>query len=175
MNTLLARILRFGWLGSIILTLVAVAALAVAIAMTVATTKPPETTATTVARQPAAVSVSVTTIARVLPTDRSHLPATEHQFIAVSVQLTNAGSQAVDYRVNDFMLRDRGDTTFTPDPAGSSLVGTAALPLHGTLEPGARRSGAIVFQVPMSDHTATLWWQPAADSTGGSTSWTIVI
>lgn len=173
MSTLLIRIVRFGWLGGIILTLVAVAAIGVALVVAVA--QPSAAAPATVPRQLASVSVSVTTTAQVLPTDLSHRPASDHEFIAVGVQLTNASARALDYNVSAFVLHDQTGSTFDPDPAGAYLIGSAALPTQGTLQPGTHRSGEIVFEVPMSDDTATLLWQPSGEAAAGADSWVLTI
>lgn len=163
MSTLFARILRLGWLGSILLTLVAVAVIGIAVVVSIARPAAGTPTATAPSRH-MPFSVSVTTTAQVVPTDLSHRPAAYHEFIAVTVQLTNTGASTVDYDVSAFLLRDHEGNTFSPDPAGSSLVGAGALPLYGTLKPGEHSRGALVFAVPMSDHTATLLWPLAGAS-----------
>jgi hypothetical protein len=112
----------------------------------------------------ASVSASVTTKALVVPTDVSHRPASDHEFIAVDVQLTNASSKALNYSVSQFVMRDQTGSTFDPDPDGSYLIGATALPVQGTLPPGARQGGEIVFEVPLSDHAAALVWQPTQAS-----------
>lgn len=77
------------------------------------------------------------------------------------VRVTNRGSTPVTYRLSDFLLRDQAGTAFDPDPGAAGLASASALPLQGSLQPGASRAGELVFEVPMSDHSATLVWQPS--------------
>lgn len=175
MSTLLARILRFGWLGSVALVLVAIMAIGIAVTITLvhpsaggATSAP----ATSGANRVVEVSVTGT---RILPIDPSHLPAPNHEFVAITIELSDTGSTAAAYGLDDFLLRDETGNVFDPDPDGAYLIGASALPLQGSLQPGQRRVGALVFEVLMSDHEATLAWQPAAGPTGGATTWSLAL
>jgi len=174
MNTLIVRILRVGWIGGILLAVVAVVALGIAIvlAATGPTTTRTSALPTNALREPVSVSV---TKARILPVDPSHLPATQQEFVAIDVQLANSGSTPADYSVDSFRLRDQAGVTFNPDVGAAYLIGASALPLRGTLQPGERRAGSLVFQFPMSDHTATLLWQPDAATGSATASWTLSI
>lgn len=168
---MIARILRLGWVGGILLTLVALIGVGVVIAVVLA--RPPSGSGTAVPTGTASsttVRVSVTAT-RILPIDPSHLPPANHEFVAIAVELTDTGSTDVAYSVNDFLLRDQAGNTFDPDPGAASLAGVSALPVQGTLQPGRRRTGELVFEIPMSDHAATLLWQPAAGQAGGNATW----
>ena len=174
MNTLIVRILRVGWISGSLLAVVAVVALGVAIALaaTGPTAKRASALPTNALREPMRVSV---TKARILPIDLSHLPAAQQEFVAIDVQLANSGSTSAAYSVDSFRLRDQAGVTFSPDTGAAYLIGAAALPLRGTLQPGERRTGSLVFQLPMSDHTATLLWQPDAATSSATASWTLSI
>ena len=158
------RILRFGWLGAVILTLLATVGIGVAAVVEVSHPSHNASAAgPTAQRSP--LSVSVTGV-RILPSDPSHRPAANHEFVAIGVQLTDTGSTAVAYDISDFLLRDQAGNVFDADPDGAYLIGSSAVPVQGTLQPGVRRSGEIVFEVPMSDHGAMLLWQLATGPTG---------
>lgn len=174
MNTLIVRFLRVGWIGGILLAVVALVALGVAIALaaTGPTAKKVGAPPTNAPIEPIRVSV---TKAHILPIDPSHLPATQQEFVAIDVQLANSSSTTADYSVDSFRLRDQAGVTFSPDTGAAYLIGAAALPLRGTLQPGERRTGSLVFQLPMSDHTVTLLWQPDAATSSATASWTLSI
>ena len=175
MNTLIVRVLRVGRFGSAalaMLAVVALVALGLAIVFTATQASPGSATThpVTTARAPISVSAPET---RILPIDPSHLPASQYEFVAVSVTLSNTSSASADYTVDSFRLRDRTGVTFNPDPGAAYLVGaSSALPLQGTLRPGERRVGNLIFQIPMSDHVVTLLWQPEV---GAAASWTLAI
>lgn len=112
---------------------------------------------------------------RIVPIDHSHMPSANAEFIAVSMRLANMGNGAAAYSMNDFVVRDQAGNVFEPDPAASSLGGVNAMPTQMMMQPGGRMSGEIVFEMPMSDHAATLIWQPSVSSTGDAASWAITM
>jgi len=179
MVTLVVRVLRLTWVVSIALALVALLAVGVAAAVIVG--RAPTGAASAISTAPHAVGMSArlgsmqTTITsvRIVPTDPSHLPSANAEFIAVSVKMAAIGSATVLYSVNDFAMRDQAGNMFAPDIAGSSLSGVNALPNQGMMQPGRHISGTIVFEAPMSDHTATLLWQPSIVAAKGAASWTL--
>lgn len=177
MSTQLVRTLRFGLLGGIILGLVALIAIGVAVAVTLAGARPPASSNTLRSAAPAStITITVPdTSVQILPTDPSHRPAPAHEFVAVAVQLANTGQTPATYAVTDFALHDQEGNTLAADPAGSTLLGAAPLPAQGTLQPGERRSGEIVFEVPMSDHSAILLWRPEGATPAGTVSWRLTI
>lgn len=156
---MIIRILRFGWLGGLLLALAGVTVIGVAIGVAVARL-PRGASAAEPAAPYGLVAVSVTGT-RIVPPDRSHRPAANHAYVAIAVRVTNRGSTPVTYRLSDFLLRDQAGTAFDPDPGAAGLASASALPLQGSLQPGTSRTGELVFEVPMSDHGATLVWQPS--------------
>jgi hypothetical protein len=177
MNTLIVRnlrILRFGLVSGVSLAAVALVALGVTIAFTAIqpSARSANATPATVLREP--VNVSVTGV-RILPIDPSHLPASQYEFVAIGVQFANGGSTPAPYGVNSFRVRDQAGVTFSPDTGAAYLIGASALPLQGTLRSGERRAGSLVFQLPMSDHTAALLWLPDAATESAIAMWTLAI
>jgi len=172
MNTLVVRLLRASWISGALLAVVALVALGVAIAFAAAgpMTKRAGALPTNAVVDPMSVSVTST---RILTIDPSHLPATQQEFVAIDLQLANRSSARANFSLDSFRLRDEAGVTFSPDSAASYLIGASALPLRATLQPGERRSGSLVFQAPISDHSVTLLWLPDASTGGAVASWSL--
>jgi len=181
MVTLVVRVIRLTWVALVVVALLALIAIGVATALIIGRT--PTGSAPTTSTAPLALGTSArigsmqttVTSVRVVPTDPSHLPSANAEFIAVSIQMMDTGMAAVAFNVNDFALRDQAGNMFAPDIAGSSVNGVAALPSQMMMQPGRRISGEIVFEPPISDHAATLLWQPSASATGGAASWALTM
>lgn len=174
MNTLVVRILRAGWISGVLLAVIALVALSVSLVF--AAVSPSSRRASALPEEAPSEPVNVlVSRARILPIDPSHLPASQAEFVAIDVQLTNSSSAPSAYNVSDFGLRDQAGVTFSTDPGAAYLIGAAALPVRGALQPGERRAGSLVFQLPMSDHTATLLWQPDAATGSSTASWMLAI
>lgn len=181
MVTVVARVIRLTWVVSVALALVALIAIGVAVALIIG--RAPTGAASTTSPSPLALGTpaqvgsmrTTATAVRIVPTDPSHLPSANTEFIAVSVQMTDIGSAAVAYSMNDFALRDQAGIMYSPDIAASSLNGVAMMPIQQMMQPGRRMTGSLVFEIPMSDHTATLLWQPSAGGVQGAASWMMSI
>jgi hypothetical protein len=115
------------------------------------------------------------TAVRILPVDLSHRPAANHEFVAVSIRLVNISAATVSYGLHDFTLQDQAGNLVNADVGGSALIGAITPPDQGTIPPGGSIAGDIVFQTPMSDHAATLVWQPAAAVSDGVVTWRLVL
>lgn len=170
MKTLFVHILRIGWVSGVLLAVVALAALGVALVFA-ATSQPAGKTSAPSASAPRELITVSLAGARILPIDPSHLPAAQEEFVAVNIRFVNSGAVSSAYSMDSFRLRDLAGVTFSPDTAATYLVGASALPLQGTLQAGERRAGNLVFQIPISDHTATLLWLPDPASDTAVASW----
>lgn len=176
------RVMRFAWIVGIALALLALVVIGIGIAQALATaqthpgdggSQPPAHMLGTSARL--GPMQATATAVRILPVDLSHLPAANHEFVAVSVRLVNVSQVSVTYGVSDFALRDQAGDMINADVGGSALIGSAALPTQGTIPSGGSIVGEIVFEVPMSDHATTLLWQPAAASGDSVATWRLVL
>lgn len=171
-----ARVIRVTWIAGLALALLALAAIGIAVAVVLigaqvqpgASSPSPHMLGSSVRLGP--MEATVTSV-RILPVDLSHRPAANHEFVAVSVQLVNTSQSAVPYSISDFVLQDQAGTVFNADVGGSILVGDSALPNQGAIRSRGKIAGQIVFEAPMSDHTATLHWQPGAASGDGEAIW----
>ncbi len=181
MVTLVVRVIRLTWVTLVVVALLALVGIGVATALIIGRAPGGATAATATAPlalgTPARLGSMQATITsvRIVPTDPSHLPSANAEFIAVSVQMANIGSAAAAYRMDDFAVRDQAGIMYSPDIAGSSLNGVAMTPTQRMMQPGSHIAGAIVFEIPMSDHTATLLWQPATGAMSGAAAWAISI
>lgn len=114
--------------------------------------------------------------ARILLVEPSHLPAANHEFVAVQVRLANTGGQGMPYSISDFTLRGLDGTRYQPDPAGAYLVGAAAMPAQGKLGPHVPLSGEIVYQIPMAAHAVVMGYQPGSGpAAGNQIEWTVIV
>ena len=176
------RVMRFAWVTGIALALLALVVIGIGIAQVLITAQthpgggsslPSAHTLGSSARL--GPTQATATAVRILPVDFSHLPAANHEFVAVSVRLVNVSQVSVTYGVSDFALRDQTGDVLDLEVGGSALIGSAALPTQGAIPPGGSIVGEIVFEAPMSDHATTLLWQPAAASGGSVATWRLVL
>jgi hypothetical protein len=76
-------------------------------------------------------------------------PGAGHQLVAVPVAVHNVDETSwANHSDVRAMLTDSGGTTYSADPAYTSVSAGAALPTSMTLHPGKTRRGLIVFEVP---------------------------
>lgn len=175
-----ARVMRVTWIAGLALALLALAVIGIGVAVVLfeARAQPgdaspsPRMLGSSVRLGP--VEATVTSV-RILPVDLSHRPAANHQFVAVSVRLVNTSQSAIPYSINDFVLQDRAENVINADIGGSILIGNDALPGQGSIPSGDKITGDIVFDAPMSDHAATVRWQPGAASSDGEAIWRLIL
>lgn len=176
-----ARVVRLTWIASIALALLALVVIGIAVAVVLLPTRAqpgsaslpsPHTLGSSARLGPMEATV---TAVRILPVDLSHRPAANHEFVAVSVRLVNTSAATIAYGLHDFVLKGRTGDVFNADVGGSILIGAIALPDQGTIPPGGSISGDVVFQTPLSDHAATLVWQPATVTGDDVVTWRLVL
>jgi Domain of unknown function (DUF4352) len=113
------------------------------------------------------------TSAKVLPAGQYDQPKQGQEYVVVHVKMSNGGQSDQTYNPYDFHAKSGAgnvtDNTFTTSYTANNALDA------GTMAPGGKVEGDLVFQVPVGDSKVELTWTPSFFNTSTQYAWKLNI
>jgi Domain of unknown function (DUF4352) len=117
-----------------------------------------------------AVSCTATS-AKVLPAGQYDQPKQGQEYIVVHVKMSNDGQSDQTYSPFDFHVKSSAGNvtnyTFTSSYTANNTLDS------GTMAPGGKVEGDLVFEIPVDDSKAELTWTPSFFNTSTQYAWVL--
>ena len=111
------------------------------------------------------------TSAKILPAGQYDQPKQGQEYVVVHVKMVNNGQSDQTYNPYDFHAKSSAgnvtDNTFTTSYTSNNALDS------GTLAPGGKVEGDMVFQIPVGDAKAELTWSPSFFNTSSQYAWVL--